>query len=167
MEVSLTVKRQTLVKYHECRLGHSEWRGGDSEPERNLSMDAMTLADRYWDELLELNPLLATQVGDDRFDERLPDPSPAGADRRRSVHRTALETAAALRPTVTDWLEIAVCDTVNAIAAPQVATVELGMHRFEPIDQLWGPGTLLDRTLRAALSAPPGRTETPASNGPP
>jgi uncharacterized protein (DUF885 family) len=108
-------------------------------------MDVRTLADRYWDEILEINPLLATQVGDERFDDRLPDPSPNGIERRRSVHAAALDAALRLRKTTTDPLDLAICDSVEAIAWPEIAAIDLGMHRFEPIDQLWGPGTLLDQ----------------------
>lgn len=108
-------------------------------------MDTRTLADRYWEEILEINPLLATQVGDDRFDDRLPDPSPEGIERRRSVHAAALAAALRLREGTTDATELGICDSVEAIADPELAAIDLGMHRFTPIDQLWGPGTLLDQ----------------------
>ena len=39
---------------------------------------ARALVDRYWEGLLELEPFLGTMVGDDRYDDRLPDPSEAG-----------------------------------------------------------------------------------------
>ena len=108
-------------------------------------MDVRTLADRYWDEILETNPLLATQVGDERFDDRLPDPSPDGIERRRSVHAAALADALTLRKGTTDASDLAICDTVEAIAGPEIAAIDLGMDRFAPVDQLWGPGTLLDQ----------------------
>ncbi len=47
---------------------------GDEQVER-----ARTLADRYWLELIEIEPLLGTEAGDERFDDRLGDPSEAGA----------------------------------------------------------------------------------------
>ena len=34
------------------------------------------LANRFWEKILELDPLQATILGDDRFDDRLPDLSP-------------------------------------------------------------------------------------------
>ena len=40
--------------------------------------DWRAVADRYWDDLLELEPILGTEVGDERFDDRLPDPTAAG-----------------------------------------------------------------------------------------
>jgi uncharacterized protein (DUF885 family) len=51
---------------------------------------ASALADRYWDQLLELEPLLGTSVGDERFDDRLSDPGEEGRARSESVHRAAL-----------------------------------------------------------------------------
>src|SRR5438552_2379692 len=35
------------------------------------------LADEYWNQRMEANPLEATEFGDHRFDDRLPDISPA------------------------------------------------------------------------------------------
>ena len=39
---------------------------------------ARSLADRYWEDLLELEPMLGTMIGDERYDDRLSDPSEAG-----------------------------------------------------------------------------------------
>ena len=54
------------------------------------------LADEYWEEQLKLDPLLATQVGDPRYDDRLPDQlSDAGREAIRQLAlrtRTSLET---------------------------------------------------------------------------
>ena len=43
---------------------------------------ARALADHYWEELLELEPLIGTMIGDERFDDKLPDPSEEGLARR-------------------------------------------------------------------------------------
>ena len=43
---------------------------------------ARDLIDRYWEKLLELEPLLGTMVGDERYDDRLPDPSDVSDGRR-------------------------------------------------------------------------------------
>ena len=42
------------------------------------------LAGAYWDTFLETHPLFATALGDARFDDRLPDPSPAGVAASRA-----------------------------------------------------------------------------------
>jgi uncharacterized protein (DUF885 family) len=106
---------------------------------------ARALADRFWGDILELNPLLATEMGDERFDDRLPDVSLSGIARRRIVHARALEEARRARRTAVDMWDRVACDTIEAIAEPEVSSIDLGVHRFAPIDQLWGPGTLLDQ----------------------
>ena len=108
-------------------------------------MNVRTLGDRYWEEILRLNPLLATQVGDERFDDRLPDPAPHGVERRRKAHAAALRDARRLCDGATDPWDRAICDTVEAIAGPEVAGIDLGLYHLAPIDHLWGPGTLLEQ----------------------
>jgi uncharacterized protein (DUF885 family) len=45
-----------------------------------LSSDALdTLAAEYWDTFLDAHPLFATAIGDNRFDDRLHDPTPEGS----------------------------------------------------------------------------------------
>ena len=73
-----------------CRTGSGP-RGGQSvapvapPPDPTLAMAPpqalAALATRYWDEQLRAHPMLATEIGDRRFDDRLSDPTPAGRDR--------------------------------------------------------------------------------------
>src|SRR6476660_8543125 len=69
-------------------------------PEGTLTDDtrdkALDLATRYWDGLLQEEPLLGTEVGDDRFDDRLPDPSEEGLARRKEFMEGAVAEAAEL-----------------------------------------------------------------------
>ena len=44
------------------------------------------LADRFWEAILELNPTTATVYGDERYDDRLEDPSPAGRAAAARAH---------------------------------------------------------------------------------
>jgi uncharacterized protein (DUF885 family) len=67
------------------------------------SRELAALAQTYWDERLRADPLEATEVGDRRFDDQLPDSSPEGraADRARLERlraRVAAVPAAALSP---------------------------------------------------------------------
>ena len=59
---------------------------------------ARDLADRYWVQLLELEPTLGTEAGDERFDDRLGDPSEAGRADAEAVHRGALAELGHDRP---------------------------------------------------------------------
>jgi uncharacterized protein (DUF885 family) len=80
-------------------------RPGPSEASRATpASELATLAQRYWDERLAADPLEATEIGDRRFDDELPDASPAGraADRARLEAlkvRVAAVPGAVLSPT--------------------------------------------------------------------
>jgi uncharacterized protein (DUF885 family) len=104
---------------------------------------ARELADRYWDDLLQLEPLIGTEVGDERFDDRLPDPSEEGIARRESVQRDALASLAALDRTGLDVVTRTTLDVMQAIAARDLARIEFRLDRFDPVSHLWGPGNLL------------------------
>ena len=60
---------------------------------------ARSLADRYWEEMLQLEPLVGTMVGDERYDDRLSDPSEAGiiSNARRFARPVSLSTVASRR----------------------------------------------------------------------
>jgi uncharacterized protein (DUF885 family) len=62
--------------------------------------DLATLARTYWDERLAADPLEATELGDRRFDDQLPDMSPAGlaADRARLERLEARVAAVPAEP---------------------------------------------------------------------
>jgi len=109
---------------------------------------ARKLLDRFWDEFLSLEPLFATLVGDDRFDDRLPDPGPDGLARRESVHRSALDALQGIDRAGLEMEDRTALDMVESLAQRDLAVVE---HR---LDRLWavshmqgsylcGPGLLL------------------------
>ena len=60
------------------------------------STDLAALAERTWERTLELNPTLATIYGDERYDDRLDDPGPAGRAARRALADETLAAAAAI-----------------------------------------------------------------------
>jgi uncharacterized protein (DUF885 family) len=57
------------------------------------------LADRFWEAILELNPTTATMYGDERFADKLEDPSAAGRDKALALWRSSKAAAEAIRPT--------------------------------------------------------------------
>src|SRR5437867_13277600 len=92
---------------------------------------ARELADRYWDEFLVVEPLLATQVGDDRFDHLLPDPSPDGLARRESLHRKALADLTGIDRDALNEDGRRIVDVVETLATNQLSAVT---HRFDRFD---------------------------------
>jgi uncharacterized protein (DUF885 family) len=105
--------------------------------------DWRAVADRYWDDLLELEPILGTEVGDERFDDRLPDPTAAGRAHREEVQRRALEEVAAIDRADIDMVGRTTLDLIEAIARRDLASLEHRLDRLASVSHLWGPGTLL------------------------
>ncbi len=108
--------------------------------------EARSLIDGYWDQLLEQEPLLGTMVGDERFDDRLPDPSEAGLARREAMHRAALEALEGLDRSAGALSDVGIrtsLDLLEAIARRDLAAIAHRLDRLQAVSHLWGPGQLL------------------------
>ncbi len=106
--------------------------------------DAATrLIERYWDGLLETEPLLGTVVGDERFDDRLPDPGPAGRAARERLHRGALEELGLLDADEVDADTRITLDILEAIARRDLMALEHRIDRLSAVSHLWGPAGLV------------------------
>jgi uncharacterized protein (DUF885 family) len=116
---------------------------------------ARALIERFWNELLETEPLLGTVVGDERFDDRLPDPSAEGRARRERLHRGALRELATLPRDLSDESVRLSLDILEAIALRDLAALEHRTDRLWAVSHLWGPAGLVGEL--ASLQ----RTDTP------
>jgi len=56
------------------------------------------LADAYWAAVLDAQPILATAIGDRRFDDRMPDPTPEGAATNRARAAALLDELESIGP---------------------------------------------------------------------
>ena len=56
------------------------------------------LADGFWESILELNPTTATVYGDERYNDRLDDPSAAGRAKVRGLLERTKAEAGAISP---------------------------------------------------------------------
>ncbi len=113
-------------------------------------------ADRAWDAFLEQDPLWATVQGDDRWDDRLDDPSPAG----RAAFM-AMVDGWAREMDALDSGDLSVEDTVTlglmrAVVQRFRGAHELRLWQMDALDQLNGPQTLVGELARFQ------RTDTPA-----
>jgi uncharacterized protein (DUF885 family) len=104
---------------------------------------AREVADRYWDQLLEVEPIVATQVGDERFDDRLPDPSDEGIARRASVLESAVADVARIDRTGLGTDARTTLDVLDAIARQGLEAIEYRLDRLQAVSHLLGPGQLL------------------------
>lgn len=120
---------------------------------------ARRLIDRYWDGLLETEPLLGTAVGDERFDDRLPDSGPDGRGARQRLHAGALEEMGLLdRNELADDLRVSL-DILEAIAHRDLAALEHRIDRLSAASHLWGPAGLVGELASLQRADTPERLE--------
>lgn len=125
----------------------------------NESERTHALAERYWDDLLELEPLLGTSTGDERYDDRLPDPSEAGRGANETLQRAALADAAAIDRARLDEGDQATLDVLEAIARRYLAGLEHRTDRLAVANHLFGPGQLLGEIASMQQTDTPERLD--------
>jgi len=111
--------------------------------EETSESQASDLVDRFWDRLLELDPIHATLVGDERFDDRLPDPSDEGVARRAEVLSAAAGEAAGIDRASLSPDARTTLDVLDAIAAEGLDDAEFRLDRLRAVSHFFGPGQLL------------------------
>jgi uncharacterized protein (DUF885 family) len=117
------------------------------------------LADRFWEAILELNPTTATVYGDERYDDRLEDPSPVGRAKTRALMEGTKAEAEAIS---TDGLSIEdriTRDMLVVIGDLGIEEDEQGTHRLRVVDQIGGPQTLLPQLCQFQRADTPERLE--------
>jgi uncharacterized protein (DUF885 family) len=101
------------------------------------------LADRFWESILELNPTTATMYGDDRYGDRLEDPSEAGRAKALALWNHTRREAETIP---TDGLSVEERITLDMIKVVCDLGIEDQEHRLDllrVVDQMQGPQTLL------------------------
>jgi uncharacterized protein (DUF885 family) len=101
------------------------------------------LADRFWEWFLERQPLYATLFGDERYDDRLFDPS---AD-ARAAEREALSGFLAEADELSAQPDLGIEERITVDMLAVVARIQHSLERqrlyqLEPIDQMNGPQSL-------------------------
>jgi uncharacterized protein (DUF885 family) len=120
---------------------------------------ATELADRFWEGVLEHEPILGTMVGDERYDDRLPDPSEAGLDRRERFYEGALSDLDSIdRPTLDLDLRTTM-DVLETGAKRELDFIAHRIDRFYGVTHLFGPGNLLADLASTQRADTPERLE--------
>ena len=117
------------------------------------------LADRFWEAYLEQNPTIATLYGDDRWDDRLGDPSAAGRAAGRALRG---ETLAALTTIPADELpveELITHDMLRVVCQLGNEADDLRMDLVGLVDQIDGPQSLLAQGVQFQPADTPARRE--------
>jgi uncharacterized protein (DUF885 family) len=117
------------------------------------------LADRFWEAVLEQNPTTATFYGDERYADRLEDPSPAGrAKTRELMTRTAAE-AAAIPVDGLPTEERITRDMLQVIAELWIEEDDQQLHQLRVVDQMGGPQQLMPQLTQFQPADTPERLE--------
>ncbi len=122
------------------------------------SSDLGALAARTWERTLELNPTLATIYGDERYDDRLDDPGPAGRAARRALADETLVSAAAIPAASLDEEERITRDLLRLTAATEIADDEARMDLVGAVQQQ-GHQSLLPELVQFQKADTPERLE--------
>ena len=115
------------------------------------------LADGFWDRYLAISPLMATMTGDDRYDDQLPDPGPAGRDRLRAL---AIEVRDAALAIPSDGLSVEdeiTRDMLAVVGELFVEADDLRLDTLEVVDQVGGPQTFLPQLVTIQPTDTPER----------
>ena len=127
-----------------------------TQPDRSPS-PVDQLADQFWDDLLELNPTTATVYGDERYNDRLEDPSPAGRAKARDLMVRTKAAAEAISPDGLPVEDRITRDMLIVIADQAVEQNDQGVHRLGVVDQIGGPQTLLPQVCQFQPADTPER----------
>ncbi len=122
------------------------------------------LVGRYWIRFLELEPLFATQVGEDRFDDRLPDSSETGLAQREQLNRAALVDLARFERPRLDLESRTALDMLESLARRQLDFVAHRLDRFWAVSHMFGsyyfgPAHLLGQLAQLQRADTPDRLD--------
>lgn len=104
---------------------------------------ARDLAERFWEGLLELEPLIGTYIGDERFDDRLSDPSEEGLEERRRFFSGSLADLERIDRLALDEDLRTTLDVLESGCRRELENIRLRFDRFQGVTHLFGPGNLL------------------------
>ncbi|MGE5227474.1 MAG: DUF885 domain-containing protein [Planctomycetaceae bacterium] len=117
------------------------------------------LSDRFWERFLELSPVMGTMIGDERFDDRLPDLTQEGRAREDDLYRGTQAALAAIDRDALEAPDAVEADVLDAVCARQLAALEQRTDRFEIANHMHGAGTLLGTVASIQRADTPERLE--------
>jgi uncharacterized protein (DUF885 family) len=96
------------------------------------------LADRFWEGLLERDPMWATILGDGRYNDRWPDLGPDGRAAEESAFRAALEEAAAIPSDGLDPEQVITRDLIVLVSETHLELLAQKQYQLA-VDHMAGP----------------------------
>ena len=117
------------------------------------------LAERFWDGILELNPITATFYGDDRWADKLGDPGPEGRARARALAERTRAEAAAIPEDGLSTEDRITRDMLLVIADLEIEQDDQSMHELQVVDQMNGPQQTLPQLTQFQPADTPERLD--------
>jgi uncharacterized protein (DUF885 family) len=99
------------------------------------------LADRFWEGVLERDPVQATMLADDRYDDQLPDLGPVGRAAAARAYREVLADAEAIDPQALQPEQLITRDMLIIVARNELEALEARLYELA-VDQIGGVQTL-------------------------
>jgi uncharacterized protein (DUF885 family) len=99
------------------------------------------LADRFWEGVLERDPIYATILGDDRWDDKLPDLGAAGRAADEAAYRETLAEAEAINPSVLEPEQVITRDMLILVASTHLEALEQKHYQLA-INHIFGTQTM-------------------------
>ena len=115
------------------------------------------LADGFWERFKQLSPITATINGDTRYDDRLPDPSPAGRAERRRYAEDMRAAAAAIPDEGLSVEDRITRDVLRVIGDIVIVQDDQRIDTLQVVDQMGGPQTMLPQLCQFQAADTPER----------
>lgn len=110
--------------------------------EVEIASPVVDLADRFWQWFLSRQPIYATVLGDERYDDRLSDPTAEGRAEEVAGLKGFLEDAQQIDRDLLDQEDTITLDMLQVVARIWLRQHAHDVHHFEAIDQMGGPQNL-------------------------
>jgi uncharacterized protein (DUF885 family) len=112
------------------------------------------LADRFWDGVLERDPVYATILGDDRFDDLLPDLGAAGRAADEAAYRETLAEAEAIDPAGLEPEQVITRDMLILVASTHLEALNQKQYQLA-INHIFGTQTMPVRIAQYQIAETP------------
>jgi uncharacterized protein (DUF885 family) len=116
------------------------------------------LADRFWDGVLERSPLTATILGDDRYDDRLPDMGATGRAEDVAAYRAALAEAEAIGSDGLGVEEVITRDMIMLVARNGLESQDRKLYQLA-INHIFGVQTMPVQIAQYQMADTPEKLE--------
>ena len=117
------------------------------------------LSDRFWEAILELNPVTATVYGDERYDDRLDDPGPEGRAATRRLMEQTLAEVEAIPAGDLPTEERITRDMLRVVAELGIEEDDQNIHQLRVVDQMSGPQQTLPQLTSFQTADTPARLD--------